>query len=272
MTCTIHIISDLNLNFNEFTPKTEETIPDVDLVILNGNLSNHLKRSMLYAEYLCEKYPRTQFVYNIGLSEFASSDHVPKNANELFSAMKTRSQFHNNWFKNLHFIHEENKEIELRNGVIVDVFATFGYPKILKYEGHWYDHIWFKKIICDATTDINHPKVMLPKNTSKVSHGHIPIWAYQEWVNEQHTIINDKLQKWVSNSNATKILVSQINPINDTRCEKQTCEFYDINFEGIWVSSNTRISGQIYSGAKLYSNPGRGIEVRNLVVTLDNIN
>ena len=38
----IHVISDLDLGFNEFTDKIDEVIPeDIDLVILNGNL-NHV--------------------------------------------------------------------------------------------------------------------------------------------------------------------------------------------------------------------------------------
>ena len=61
----VHVISDLFLGFNEFANPEDEVLPEVDLVILNGNIG-HLKRGMLYAETLCRKYPETQFVYNLG--------------------------------------------------------------------------------------------------------------------------------------------------------------------------------------------------------------
>ena len=64
MSFKVHLIHDLNYGFNEPTEAADLELPDCDLVILNGNLAEHGKRSMLYAYELCEKYPNIQFVYN----------------------------------------------------------------------------------------------------------------------------------------------------------------------------------------------------------------
>jgi DNA-binding NtrC family response regulator len=59
----VHVLSNLDLKFHEFTPEEDEVIPDtVDMVIFCGGFSNRMKRSLLYCETLVEKYPDIKFI------------------------------------------------------------------------------------------------------------------------------------------------------------------------------------------------------------------
>jgi hypothetical protein len=266
---TVHVISDLDLKFNEFTPETEQNIPDVDLVILNGNIALQRKRAMLYIEELCNKYPTTQFVYNYGFYELYYEGSIPKFKDEIIAATKSRQLIYKGWPKNLHYLHRENEIIKLRNGYIVDVFCCFGFPKIINYSGNWEDHIWFKNIIMDIARDIDDKRLILPNDTSRVCHGYMPVWATQEWVNEQNQIELEKVKTWELDYDETsgyKILVTHINPVKDTRCSNQTLNFFNIHLDRrLWIGSNSKVTNMMYLGAKFISNPGRGTDARSLV-------
>lgn len=267
---SVHVISDLDLKFNEFTPKTEETIPDVDLVILNGNIAYQPKRGMLYAETLCNKYPRTHFVYNFGFHELYTKGGFFKSRDELVSSVKSRANFNSNWPQNLHFFPEDYKRLTLRNGHKVDIFCAFGYPQIYSYKGSWEDHIWYKNIMVDMTQDIEDPRLVLPKDTSRVNHGHWPVWATKEWINEQNQIEFNKIKSWELNydeNSGFKILVTHINPVRDSRYENMSVDFFNMHLDkGMWIGSNTKVENTMYLGAKFISNPGRGEQARSLVI------
>ena len=64
MSFKVHIIHDLFYGFNEPTSSEDLTIPDVDLVIMNGNLGWSSKRSWHYAFQVANLYPNIQFVFN----------------------------------------------------------------------------------------------------------------------------------------------------------------------------------------------------------------
>lgn len=272
---TVHVISDLNLQFNEFTPESDKSIPDVDLVVLNGNIGTMPKRGQLYVEELCTKYPTTQFVYNPGFSELYPPGFIPKSkyGNEIFNAIKARTTHNKFWPKNLHCFPEESKRIVLRNGHVVDVFSAFGYPKIYKLNCPWEETIWFKNIVSEVTRDFNDPRAIIPKETSKVSHGDLAIWATQEWMNEQNEIEYKKIRDWeltYDDNSGYKILITHINPIKDSRCKNQVVDFFNIHLnEGLWIGSDTKVANVMYVGAKFVSNPGRGEEARSLVIEAD---
>jgi len=266
---SLHVISDLDLEFNEFTPKTEENIPDVDCVILNGNIGKHPKRGMRYVEELCEKYPQTQFVYNYGFHEYYPKGSLQKNTNEVAASLVTRQNFNKNWPNNLHCFLETSKQIKLRTGYTIDVFCAFGYPKINSYTGNWEDTIWNKFVVAELTRDINDPRLNLPKETSRVSHGEWPIWATPEWLNDKNQTEYQKIKKWEVTYDANsgyKILVTHINPLRDSRLENQKVEFFNIHLNNrLWVTANTKIEKTQYLGSKLISNPGRGQTARSSV-------
>lgn len=275
---TVHVISDLFLKFNEFTPESEKKLPDVDVVILNGNLAYSSKRAMLYVEELCSLYPTTQFIYNYGFSEMFPVGLIPKSSygddvSEFVNAVFVRINLNTDWPKNLHFLHRNSKRIVLRNHHVLDIFCTFGYPKIIRYNGEWEDTVWYKNVIMDVTTDITDPRVILPNDTSRVCHGDIPIWATQQYINEQNEKDFKKIREWeltYDENSGFKVLVTHMNPVKDSRCTGQVVDFFNIHLDkGLWIGSDTYVNNLMYLGAKFVSNPGRGEKARSLVITAD---
>lgn len=273
----VHVISDLNLKFNEFTPENELNIPNVELVILNGNIAKNPKRGMLYAEQLCAKYPETQFVYNYGFYERFPIGIFPKSkyGTEILNATKTRSNLNDQWPKNLHVFIDDRKILKLRNGHIADVYCAFGFPKILRSKTDWESSYLHRNCIIDTTRDIHDSRITLPEHTSKVSHGDIPVWATIEWFNEQNKLEFQKVRSWELNYNAEsgyKILAMHMNPIKDTRCIGLDVDYFDIHLnQGLWLGSDTPIDSTLYLGAKYISNPGRGAKARSLVFTAQRV-
>lgn len=267
----VHVISDLTLKFNEFTPKNELNIPDVELVILNGNIAKNPKRGMLYAEELCFRYPDVQFVYNYGLYERFPIGIIPKSKyeDEVLNSLKIRSELNSSWPKNLHCFPGSRKIITLRNGHVADIYCALGFPKIIKSNIDWHDSYFYKNCIIDISMDITDTRLELPNNTSKVNHGDLPIWATQEWINNQNAKEFKEIRAWeldYHTNSGYKILVMHMNPINDSRCAGLDVDFFNIHLNnGLWVGSNTTVNNCMYLGAKYISNPGRGEEQRSLI-------
>ncbi len=259
----MHIISDLYLEYNEFSDP-EEILPiGTDLVIFNGNIGTHLKRSFLYIEKLCKLYPEVQFVVNLGLQEmYMTFDKV---VNEVFSGMILRRDNNPNWPKNLHF-GDEPMLITLKDGTQVDVLCQYGFPYIHECQIDWTDTIWFRHHCKEIVYGLDEIEPHVPSNTSRVLHGAIPIFVTKDDINELHYREWKKVQKWETTPSVIKILVTHINPYKDTRCEGCIVSPYNIHLDkGYWVSSNTPIDGVLFLGARLYSNPGRGIDARSKI-------
>ena len=263
----VHVISDLDLGHNEFCDPVDETIPDVDLVIINGNIG-HAKRSALYAETLSLKYPNIQFVWNLGELE-RYWQVMDKFTGEMENNIKIRKASNPKWPKNLHWCHDDSMIIDLKNGESVDIFCTYGFPKIVSYNGDWKETNWYKNYVAEWTYDIN-KFVEKPKTSSNVSHGIVPIWATQDWVNSKHEEVEKKIKKWELNVTTFKILVTHINPYKDNRLINQTTSPYLIHLNNmLWVTSNTVVDNVNYLGANLYANPGRGAEIRSKVIQVN---
>lgn len=263
----LHIISDLNLGFNEATDPVDETIPNVDLVILSGNIAL-LKRSALYAETLAKKYPETQFVWHLGETE-RYFVNVEKFRGEIDDSLSIRIKNNVNFPKNLHYANNDRIMVKLRTGQVVDVFCAYGFPKILSYEGDWEDTYWFQNYISDVQQDTV-DFLYKPKETSNVQHGMLPIFATKEWINDQYEFTEKLLKKWENEVTGYKILITHINPYSDTRTINQKVSCYKIHLNNMaWVTSNTLVDNVQFLGAKLISNPGRGIVARSKVFVLD---
>jgi hypothetical protein len=263
----VHVISDLDLGFNEFTNPVDETMPDVDLVIVNGNIGN-LKRSALYIETLCLKYPDIQFVWNLGELE-RYWRITGKFTGETEENIRFRKNTNPKWPKNLHWCSDDRMFVTLRTGQTVDIFCTYGFPNIVSYKGKWEDTYWYKHYVSGITYNVDE-YVEKPNNTSHVSHGSMPIWATQEWVNSNHTRVENLLRHWEADITGFKILVTHINPYNDSRFFNQSVRPYRIHLlDMLWVTSNNVVENINFLGAKLVSNPGRGSVARSKVVEVD---
>lgn len=263
MEIRIHLISDLYLGINEFNDPVEFDIPDVDLVILNGNLG-HPKRSFFYAQELCKKYPQIQFIYNLGLMEnyfFA----VSKNETEIIDSIVIRIKNNSTTPKNLSFSTEP--QILNIKGKEIDLLTTFGFCKIVKQNVPWENTYWFKKIIA-KTIFITDGIDDLP--THKCGHGYYPIWASMDWVNEQYEKECKKVKNWELIEGRYKILCTNINPYNDKVNEGLVISPYLVHLnKGLWLSGGEKIEINNFLGSKLISNPGRGISARRQIITID---
>jgi hypothetical protein len=266
----IHVISDLFLGFNEFSTE-EEHIPDVDLVIVNGNIGL-LKRSMLYTETLCKKYPDTQFIYNYGQTESAKGP--PKYLKELDDGFTIRKNANDGWPKNLHWS-KEPQLIKLRNGHELNILCTYGYPHIYECSIPWTDTVWHRDHMMNILDDVPLDKFSngdwgRPRTSSPVNHGWHPIWATKEWINEQHKKEWDLVRNWEVYGKGYKILVTHFNPYKDSRYEGQKTGAYNIHLnQGLWIGADTECNGVKFVGGRLYSNPGRGPLARQKVITID---
>ena len=261
---TLHVISDLNYHFNEFSEAIDEIIPDVDLVIINGNISSHIKRSMLYAETLANKYPDIYFIFNPGDKDNISHGQE-KFKGEGRENMKIRQWANSTWPKNLHF--QQNIQLNLKSGDAVDVLCMFGFPKIRAFAGQWSDSYWYKNFVAEVTTDASK---FAPKDVLDTHCGRIPVFADAAWINEQHDTEYQMVKKWEINETSYKILVTQINPYRDYRTVNQKVTGYNIHLHNmLWVTTGEMQNSINYVGAKLISNPGRGNLPRGKVFTID---
>lgn len=260
----IHIISDLDLGYNEFADIIDETIPDVDLVILNGN-NGLLKRSALYSETLARKYPDIPFVLNLGYLERYHLA-LEKQEYELENGLEMRIKCNESWPKNLYWS-DKNMLLTCKNGFKIDILCTFGWPKIHNVEGDWKDTFYFRNIGPQFTYWENDPRIFKPNDTSNVGHGNFPIWATQEYVNERHEKDLKFIRDWENNYTEYKILVTHLNPYFDERNKNLTVTPYRIHLNDmLWVTSGQKIENMKFLGGRLVSNPGRGILPRSHVV------
>jgi len=259
-----HLISDLFYFETERFKDEDITLPDVDLVVINGNIGSG-KKSMQYAELLCSKYPEIAFVYNPGFTE-AYIGNLLKSDDEFFNGINNRQLLNDNWPKNLYYS-KDNMIITLRNGFTIDVLAMFGFPTIARYHGDWKDTYFYKNVIAEVTPDINHPLLKKPKDTSNVWHGNSWIWAYPEWINKKCQIETDKARKWELTPSHYKVLVTHINPVNDTRCKNIDYMPYQIHlYDMLWLTADNKVDNMLFQGAHLKSNPGRGSTPRSSVI------
>lgn len=262
----IHIISDLNLGYNEHTDPVDDSIPDVDLVILNGNIGM-LKRGMLYAETMAKKYPDTMFVYNLGyLEKYHIS--LEKKEKEIEENLKIRISCNKSWPSNLYWS-EDSIILTLRNGAKVDILCIFGYPKIHESTIDWKNSFYYRNIGPQFTYYEFDKRIILPKDTSRVGHGNYPIWASIDYINSQHDIECAKARTWENTYTHYKILVTHMNPYSDSRNEGLIVSPHRIHLDDmLWVTSQTKIENMKFLGSRLVSNPGRGILPRSHVVNV----
>ena len=262
----IHVISDLFLRFNE--PSTDdEFLPEADLVIINGNIG-HPKRSMLYVETVCKKYPDTPFIYVLGETELHMS--ITKSLDEVEQSLIIRRDNSLTWPSNLYFL-DQPTTITCKNGEKFDILSVYGFPRIHSIQGQWKDTRWARYYIMDYYHFLDKDptgKWFKPEGTSSVDHGHIPIFSTLKWINEQNELERQKIQKWLSEKEHKKLLITHVNPYYDTRFTGQIQSSYPLDFtDVVWITSSTECERDIiYQNARLYSNPGRRHARYNMLI------
>lgn len=272
MTFRVHVISDLFYGFNEVTESVDNILPEVDLVILNGNISYIAKRSFLYTYELCSKYPHIQFVYNFGFYEryYGFIDKFEGEGEESLRIRKNQP----NWPKNLHWKDPKSNDgllIKLQTNQVVSVWPTFGFPKIHSFTGVWEDTWWYRNIAVESVPmyKFSNRDDRLLEGTELELFSSKPIWASEDWIKQKFEEQESKIRNWEVNLQNYGILVTHTNPYYDEKNKNCVVSSYNIHMANkLWVTTNQSFSVN-YLGGKLYANSGRGLVARGEVIEVD---
>lgn len=257
----IHVISDLNLGFNEFADPVDETLPACDLVVFNSNID---KRSLLYIETLCKKYPKIQFLIN-GAVPLLS---MPTQAPGLDNQLTARQMISDYWPKNLHVNCSWPTDITIGDQKL-DILCLYGTPKFSNPEVDISQSMFCRSHRGAFGVTDDH-SLFRPKNADEVYHGVYPIMPTARLSNFSHDIEEQLARKWELTYNETsgkKLLVTRMSPLLEPMLDGFNYSIYTgIHLEhGVWVTAHRPWDKTVYLGAKLLANPGRGSVARSKV-------
>ena len=258
----IHTISDYYLGFTEFTTEVDETLPECDLVVVIGNMGL-IKRSMMYVEYLCRKYPEKQFILSMGRTEDGLHR---KNDDELTDGLANRQLISELWPKNLHYAHKKPIELTI-NGQKVEVLCFYGFPYIIEESVDntlWKSTQWYKYAAHGVTFDQSEFK---HKDAADVYHGWFPKFSTPERCREDHDKEYAIAQDWMAakSDDTIKILVTALSPKNDPCLSGIEYIMYPGLRPDVWLSSGVKMEDRSENFI-LYGNPGRSESARNNVL------
>lgn len=237
----VHVLSNLDLKFHEFTPETDEVVPeDVDLVIFCGAFSNRMKRSLLYCETLVEKYPHIRFIMNM-----APIDHNTEVPDILYTAMRVR--YENTPLTNLHY---SKKSFALDS---YDILTLVGWPKV-------------NEIPHKLKRVFGTPRPRYLKD-GECCNTKFRYFVTLEEMNEFYEQERAVLEKWLAEDNGKqKILITGTAPVNDPYAGKYTL-YEDLDLSGIiWIHGGSETYDKTENGVRLICNPGRGLPRNNTFV------
>jgi|TARA_B110000503_G_scaffold62482_1_gene98960 hypothetical protein len=280
MAFKVHIIHDLMYGFTEPTSPEDLQLPDVDLVILNGNIGYIGKRSWHYAYQIANLYPNIQFVFNDGVTE-RYQRIIDKNKHEYEDAMSVRQTQDKSWPSNLHWKDPRDEEgllILLQTGQTVAVWPCFGFPNVVSYDD--WDSTWFYKNIAKGQIPVRTLESDLLPNSDLKLYGDRIVWSDPEFIKNHFIDQDSKLRNWETKQIAYKhygIVVTHLNPYADPRLDNVKYSPYKIHLKGtpddsdrLWVTTNQEKNIN-FLGAKLCSNPGRGSIARGKVIEVDGV-
>jgi hypothetical protein len=237
----VHVISNLDLKFHEFTPIEDEVIPDgTDLVIFCGGFSNRMKRSLLYCETLIQKYPDVKFIMNM-----APIDHYMEVPDILYSAMRVR--YENSPLRNLHY----SKEPFQTNDY--DILTLVGWPKVNQVP---------EKL--EKVFGAPRPRYL---KDGECCNTQFRYFVSSEEMNAFYQQERHTLEEWLAtDSGKQKILVTGTAPLNDPYAGEYKL-YEDLNLSGIiWIHGGNEIYDKTENHTRLICNPGRGLSRSNTFI------
>jgi len=237
----VHVLSNLDLKFHEFTPEEDAVIPDtVDLVIFCGGFSNKMKRSLLYCETLVEKYPNIKFILNM-----SPIDHNTDVPDILYSAMRVR--YENSSLKNLYY---SKKPFVIDN---YDILTLVGWPKVNQISPK-----------LEKVFGTPRPRYLKDGECCNTKFRYFVTLEEANAFYEQERVI---LEKWLAeDSGKQKILITGTAPTNDPYAEEyELYEDLDLS-KIIWIHGGTETYDKTENGTRLICNPGRGLPRKNTFV------
>jgi hypothetical protein len=254
----LHVISDLALFMFEHTDPVDEVLPDCDLVIFAGNCG-YVKRTMVYAEMLCNKYPDKQFIVNLGMKELP----FQKNSTEIRDGLMVRHAHSELWPENLHFKYQKPIKLKIKDREL-DILCMFGFPYIdenVQADEVWKSTEWYRYAYHGLTHNQNDFK---PKGASDVNHGHFPIWSTPALCREYHDKELEIVKAWLGDGGAdSKILITALSPIDDPCLSGIQYTMYSEIEPDHWI-----FGGSAIKTSKLYGNPGKGAACRSEVLCI----
>ena len=253
-----HVISDLYLYDNEWTDPIEETMPECDIVFINGN-NGIIRRSVFLAETICKKYPEIQVIYLNGRRELLRQ----KEKNLANNGLTARKYYSDLWPKNLHFSFEKPIHLTI-NETKLDILCLHGYPNITNADIDselWKSTSWYKYVNHGLTADPNYSR---PKGISNASRGDFPIWSTPCLCREEHAREYEITKQWNDSreEGVVKILATSLSPIDDLSLNGIEYTMYPGISPDHWVVSGHE-TDTVFSDYHLHGNPGRGQAARN---------
>jgi hypothetical protein len=259
----VHVISDLWYDDNEWSDPVDELLPDCDLVIVNGNCG-FSKRTMLYIETLCRKYPEKQFIYNLGRKE------VPyqKSYTQIPNGLTVRQLYSDLWPKNLHYSYKKPFSLTIKNTTL-DILCLHGYPNVadkVENDLNWKSTSWHRYFYHGITHD---QAVFKAPQAADVYHGHWPIWSTPELCREDHNNELITINDWLAQpSDGHKVLITALGPINDSSLANIEYTMYDGIQPDYWFVGGSSVNTML-GNCHLHGNSGRGSLARNTVFTME---
>lgn len=250
-----HVISDLYLYDNEWADPIDETLPECDIVFVNGN-NGSVKRSMLFAETLCKKYPSVQVVFLNGRRELIRQ----KVRTQISDGLTTRKFYSELWPSNLHYAFEKPIHLTINNTKL-DILCMHGYPYITDEVDKtlWESSSWYKFVNHGLTDDPNYCR---PLGASDASRGDFPIWSTPELCRIDHDKEFEIVKEWCNNTGDTiKILATSLSPIADTSLPNINYTLFSGISVDHWICSGYECD-LTNNSFHLYGNPGRGESAR----------
>ena len=258
----VHLISDLWLEDIDWGNPEDEVLPDCDLVIINGNCGT-TKRSMIYIELLCKKYPDKQFIFNMGRRDMA----FQKSYTQIPDGLTVRKTHSDLWPKNLHYSYKKPFTLTINNTTL-DIFCLHGYPNVAEHvenDAVWKATTWQLHFFHGLTHD---QTVFKAPQAANVYHGHWPIWSTPELCRQDHATELETISSWLEQpSDGHKVLITALSPINDSSLTNIEYTMYESIQPDYWFVGGATIETTI-GKCHLHGNPGSGLTPRNTVFTM----
>lgn len=259
----VHVISNLDLYDNEWADTVDETLPECDVVFISGN-NGYVKRSMLFTETLCKKYPNIQFVYLNGKRELIRQKVIT----QISDGLTARKAFSELWPPNLHYSFEKPFTIMVGDKTL-DILCLHGYPLISEKvsEDIWKSTTWFKFVNHAFTED---PSYCRPQGISDACRGPYPVWSTPELCKDAHTHEHEIVNRWIENKqpDTIQILVTSLSPVEDISLPNINYVLFPNIKVDYWLAGGSNVD-LVEENYYLHTNSGRGSTARGKILIID---
>ena len=240
----LHVYSNLNLRYLDFADPIDETPPAVDAVIVAGNISTDVKRSLLFQENL-GKHNIPIFI-NFGALEFSKGSYCLESmvsANARYSAKRDT---------NCYYKHNVNT---LLPDLKLDVLSLYGWPTFTSQEE--LDATYVGKFCLEVIWGMHYDEHGVAINTFDP----YPTKWYR--INELHEQEQQVLKNWLEDQHTTenkKVLVVG----DDYKTLVGSLDLTNVTL----ITPNASLQDTVLNNGRLYSNPGSGSLPRSNILVI----